>query len=174
MSPRLLVLPLFLVLAACGSGVDPVSILGDTVSTPSLALPVTNVNIGQVKGFSALVDGFEFLSATNAGQNVTAPAEGTIIAIDNDGTNYSVTVMHNSRFITRLSMMPVTQSSVLVRVGDRVPAGQPLATVTVGLNSTVARLSVFVNGAAVCPDSYLQSNARTDINLKFAGIYPCL
>lgn len=150
--------------AGCGNGTDPLTTLGDS-STPlanALSLPVAAAT-----GFSAYgngSDGFGF--TTGIGASVKAAANGLVISVDNGGQ--AVTVMHNTRILTRYRNV----TSANVQVGNYVTSGAQIGTVnTIG----TVYFSVLADGTAVCPLSYLSSSARATLPTMINGsTNPCL
>lgn len=169
-------------LVACGQGNEPLSILGDPNArlVDSFALPYNAVSGGVGGGAvvlsqyapfvasNAAFDGIDFVPQIQGAYQVLAPGTGVVTEVD----SASITILHNVRVSSRLSKL----SSTSVRVGDYVTAGSVVgATTTTGVSTSLAHLSVFVDGAVTCPYSYLVLSAKALLNqtARTTGLGPC-
>lgn len=164
------VLVVSFLVSGCGSGVEPLNAIGDPTRVPEIAMPLAsgNFNPGLITPFSAGNDGFSIIStALNA--PVLAPISGFVTGVDiSTGT---VTIYATPRFSARVVNV---QNAGAIRLGDYVTAGQSsLGTATIG---TTVRFSVILDGAAVCPYSYLSTDTRTSINTMLQNTVqrPCI
>jgi hypothetical protein len=153
-------------LVGCGQGSDPLSSLGDPNQAISLSSPVANtaVNGTNFTAFSTAHPSLEWVFiASLASVAVTAPAAGIVSAVDATVNAASVTIYHNSRMSTLVSKL----GSITARVGDVVTQGQQLGT----LNSATPTLAyaVLLDGAAICPLSFLSAEARAFITSHTPG-----
>ena len=97
--------------------------------------------------------------ASNMGSPVQAMGDGVVShSGEKAGYGLLVEVTHESGLVTRYAH----SSAVLVRVGDRVKKGQPIALVGSSGRSTGPHLhfEVVRNGASVDPMRYLQQNGK--------------
>lgn len=97
--------------------------------------------------------------ASNMGSPVRAMGDGVVShSGEKAGYGLLVEVTHESGLVTRYAH----SSAVLVRVGDRVKKGQPIALVGSSGRSTGPHLhfEVVRNGASVDPMRYLQQNGK--------------
>lgn len=163
--------------AGCGSGLEPISVLGDPSQSlvGTIALPIASNVFNTVAPFSSSNDGFDYSYTLGRLPTVTAtsvvysaPANGWVTAIDSSSGFPIITLFHNSHLSTRIKIFTTTN----VRVGDFVTAGQALGTLTLNLltATSLLHLSVIADGAVVCPYSYLNTAARTDSNTIFAQV----
>jgi hypothetical protein len=174
----LVVLGLAAGVAGCGSGNEPLSILGDPAASQIgvLALPYTltlggvEVLPSTVTGYQALNtsrDGFDINSTSGESAQLLAAATGVVTAIDSS----SITILHNTHVSSRYVYL--ASETPAVRVGDYVLAGTRLVSFTTGVNPLVVRFSVLVDGVAVCPYSYFTDTAKTTLNSKLSS-FPCI
>ncbi len=159
-------LALFLAITAalgCANGSDPLTALGDPSVTPALALPftLTSATVTSQTEFTAATPYFEWTFGTAV---PTAPAAGIVTAVDATASAASVTIYHNAHVTTQVSKL----LSISVRVGDVLAAGQSLGGVTL-----TARFTVFLDGSAVCPLTYLGTESRTVVNANDGGADSC-
>jgi hypothetical protein len=144
-------------LLGCGQGTDPLTLAGDPTNiSPGLSLPLpSSVSITSFTPYGQSgTDGFTltYYSAVQ-GQAIAVdtPGTGLVSAVDTAGA--SVTILHNYHVSSRVT--GITPSVVL---GTYVTSNQQIGVVS-NINSQI-RFSVYVNGTAVCPLSYLSPSAR--------------
>lgn len=151
----------------CGSGTEPFSTLGDPSRAQvagGLTLPQPFTAPTLMTPFSSASDGIAitgFVTDTAA----RAPASGLVIATD--ATN--VTILHNVHLVSRINLGTGTVS---VPVGTYVTSASQIGTYAANINVT-AKLSVFVDGVAMCPLSYLNTESRTYITQRLSNQNPC-
>jgi hypothetical protein len=157
--------------SAC-AGNDPLSLL--PTGTPQLALPVAEGIISTAPTYSynssvsngPLSEGFGFEAGTvlSAGQSILSPAEGVVTKVDSgfEPGYVAVTIYHGPRLTTRLSHLAVSvvNAGAFVHVGDIV--GTSASSNTFPARLTL--LTVFFDGAKVCPYSYFTPTARRFMN----------
>ncbi|MGK5084670.1 hypothetical protein WDW37_15350 [Bdellovibrionota bacterium FG-1] len=169
---------------SCGSGSEPLALLGDPGArfNDSLVLPYNAasggvggvaIDLWSVTPFSASqasADGFDFIYHVSGSYAILAPWGGLVTAVD----TASVTIWHNVHVSTRLSRMTSAPS---VRVGDFIAAGTQLSTTAINSPSVnnLVHFSVLVDGVAVCPYGFLAPTAKTSLNtvLRRDGLEPC-
>jgi hypothetical protein len=167
-------------LAGCGSGNEPMSILGDPSQSlggavgsvgPGLALPI-NPTTGlyssatQITPFSATNPYLGLTSSFYTIQvSILAPGTGTVVDI----SNQSVSIFHNAHIITK-----VTGIITSVQVGSYVIQGQvigtalPSANYGNGVNPTL-KFYVYADSIPVCPLTYLNSAGRTQLATAYSA-----
>lgn len=150
-------------LTSCANNSDPMKSFTDPTQTPALSLPVATTYIVTQAPFTTSRTGIYWTFSLITGQTALAPAEGTVT--DTDGST-TVTILHSPRISTVLTYM----TTVSVRVGDHVVTGQSLGTATAQL-----QMQVSLDGTAVCPLSYLSTDARSFVSARAlaTGQYVC-
>ena len=158
-----LVVP-FLMLTACGSGNDPMTLLGDPSVMPELALPLSSVNV--IDPYSSTTEGFVFYAPITT--PVLAPVSGVITDVNTslDGNAVAITIVSNAEVYTRIRRLTSPSS---LRVGDYVAANQQIGT----FSTTSVIVSVYVDGTLKCPYSYFTQDARTSMNGHFSAVAIC-
>jgi hypothetical protein len=147
----------------CGTN-DPLSTLGGA-SAPLLD-PIFIPGSAQFPG-SGFSSGHPYWEFTSGGfffgGNVLAPANGLVSSMGLDSTSGSsyVTLAHAGRLATRIAGVVPT-----VRSGDMVIAGQVIGTF---VGSGAISFQVLLNGAPVCPLSFISSSFRSQIITYFAA-----
>lgn len=162
--------------SGCGQGTDPWSNMGDPGMAigPGLRLPLN----GQVFAFTpysssnpqwGLQGNGIFVGGTT---QVFAPGSGYVMIADSGGQ--TVTIVHNAHIQTKVvGVLPTG-----LAVGSFVAAGAQIGTIPNALTNNTLNFSVIVDGASVCPLSYLTAAARQQV---VANLYatsfnssPCL
>jgi hypothetical protein len=181
-------------LSACGTGNEPFSTLGDSLQTPTLALPLTANTVTQNSTFlvfgqygatqadKSVSDGFDMSVTTQLitapERTIVAPAAGLVVAVDAgiDAGTSMVTIQHSPRLTTRLNRVA---NVTALKPGDYVAAGAPLGTALANSLNFV-RMTVIYDGAIVCPYGYLSQEARVQANTYLRSVNlvttlpPCL
>ncbi|HAR42051.1 MAG TPA: hypothetical protein DCS07_05385 [Bdellovibrionales bacterium] len=134
------------VLIGCGEGKDPIAMIANGGSTPTLSFPFTPA------GLTANRDGFLLTAPVNG--VLASPVTGVVTLIEAVSNSYAITIYYNSTYSVRMSQLNMIPQ---VRVGEAVQAGQLLGTV---VNNPQILFSLFQNGASVCAYSYLDAAAR--------------
>ncbi len=150
-----------------GGSVDPLSLFNDS-SIPEIQPIVQNFGVfngGTATPFSAS-NPFWILNSLTAGfggASYIAPARGIVtssgVGSFNGVSGFTLTIAHSGRLATRyIGITPV------VRTGDSVVAGQVIGTM-VGFNvgNNQIAFQVLLDGAPVCPLSFLSSSFRAQI-----------
>ncbi len=156
-----------LVISACGTGNDPVVVLGDPSVTPTLALPFsTNVTVGTPTYYTSANPTFQWTFSTNTSISITSPSAGLITAVDTTPELASVTIQHTPRFSTRLRKM----GTVIGKVGDFIAQGSPVGVMGTGLQ---LEMTFYRDGATICPYTYFTGDSLNYINTRTSGYLPC-
>jgi len=160
----------------CGSGREPMSILGDPSQSlggspgaagPGLALPINpTANLyGSGSAFSPYTASNPFIGLQSQNYlsttSINAPGAGVVIDI----TNQSVSIYHNAHVISK-----VTGITTNIQVGAYVTQGQsvgfalPSTTFfqTAGQYPTL-KFYVYADGMPVCPLTYLNAAGRAQL-----------
>lgn len=166
-SKILILIGVSIVLTACGQGTEPFSTLGDPTqgNGPGLSFPVSLNQAYPLTPYSSSTNGFQ-LPGQLVSTQVTSPGPGIIVAVNT--ATPSVTIQHNVHVASMISNI----SLGTVQVGSYVSTGTAIGTVSVAGYLT---FSVLVDGAYVCPLSYLTAAARKQIVSTYTGtiINPC-
>jgi hypothetical protein len=132
----------------CSCGQSPLDSLGDPAAIPgNLGLPVQAVG-GLTPNLTSR-SSWQFSGTAVP----VAPANGLIADISGS----TVTILHSSRIATRFTGV----TNPTVRAGDYVLSGGALSNVNFFGNSFT--FSVLLDGAAVCPSSYLAPSVWAQI-----------
>jgi len=148
-----------------GGSVDPLSLFNDS-SIPEIQPIVANFGV-----FTTTASPFTSSSpfwTLNAfggafsGASYLAPARGIVtssgVGSFHGITGFAITIAHSGRLATRfIGINPV------VRTGDSVVAGQLIGTI-VGFNPTQVAFQVLLDGAPVCPLSFISSSFRAQLS----------
>lgn len=163
-----------LVLGGCGQGNEPLSTLGGNPGNTGnigLNLPITQTltAFGPFSpSTSPISDGFD-LTGTFSGLSIPVKAPGSGLVVANDVATYSVTIQ-----VTGYLSVKITGITSIVQPGNYVIANAQIGTVANTYNTV--RLSVYYNGTAVCPLSYLSASARSAFQTAVYSVYssnPC-
>jgi hypothetical protein len=147
-------------LGACAAGTDPRTLIGDPNTRPAFTLPAADGFVAGVAKYTEANGWVIGVSGTTG--NILAPAGGTITAIDASEGTYVITIMHNSRYVSRVELV----AAPLVRVGDVVGPGQIIG------SSNQIRFKLYMDNAAICPYSFLSDTARLRV-ITFTVTDPC-
>ena len=151
--------------SGCGSGNDPLLMLGDPGAVPSLGLPSTSIVFGSA--FSTSQDCL--MVSALAGLPIVTPAAGQVAKIEQvtmPFTGYSISIYHSAILTTRITI-PISLATN-VRVGDYLGEGQNIVSALVGPQNVC--MAVIFNSTSVCPVGFLKSSAR----LLLVGTSPCI
>ncbi|OFZ19953.1 MAG: hypothetical protein A2X94_03895 [Bdellovibrionales bacterium GWB1_55_8] len=158
---------LAVVAAGCGEGSDPYQVLQNPDETPVIALPMEVAKI--TSAASSTRDRLEL--ASNVAFNVVSPVEGYVTGITFEATStYAISIFYNSSFslvISNLASVP------LVRLGERVTAGQVLGSVNI---AQAIYYTAYLNGVATCPYVFLSAADKEAVrsrNLSAPSYPPC-
>jgi len=149
---------------ACGQGQEPIANLGDPSQSlgPGLALPmsVTGLTFNTFVPFSSAKPSWGLTGAyTGLVTPIVAPGTGFVMTADS--ASQTVSILHNSHIYTKVvGVIPAG-----VTVGSYVAGGSQIGTVANGFNTIT--FSVYADGVAVCPLSYLTSTARGQLLTSF-------
>jgi murein DD-endopeptidase MepM/ murein hydrolase activator NlpD len=148
-----------------GGSVDPLSLFNDS-SIPQLEPIVSNFGVVFTTTASPFTSSTPYwtLNAFGggfSGASYIAPARGIVtssgVGTFNGVTGFSITIAHSGRLATRfIGINPI------VRTGDSVVAGQLIGTI-VGFNATQVAFQVLLDGAPVCPLSFLSTTFRSQL-----------
>jgi len=155
-------------LVSCGTNNDNIDILNST-ALPSINSFVSgSINSSLTSGFSSTNPYWTFTNFAGTYGNYLSPARAVVGEIGSTNvtgiTTSFITLIHSGRVATRIYGM----QTINVRSGDVVLAGQ-----AVGSFFTTGTLvfQVLVDGAAVCPLSYMSSTFRATFTTF--GIVAC-
>ena len=149
-------------LLGCGTGLDPLTVLDN--SLPALGSFVStggSYSSYLIGGFSASNSYWLFQNSfASYFSTAVAPATGIVfdtgvVSLQNI-SGYYVSIIHSGRLMSRLFGLQVPT----VHVGDSVVVGQTIGTFYSG--SQVA-FQVLVDGVAVCPLSYMSAAGRAGL-----------
>jgi hypothetical protein len=176
-----LIAALTTVLTGCGSGNEPLSVLGDpnaslagTLAVPYASTTGTAITLSNLTPFTAstaTADGFDFLYNLAGTYQVLAPMTGIVTSVD----SASLTILHNVHVSSRLSRLSTPPN---VRVGDYVNAQTVVgSTAITSSNFNLVHLTVLLDGVATCPYGYLTDDFKTVVNRALhdfsGGLLPC-
>jgi hypothetical protein len=146
-------------LASCGSNTDNIDILNST-NFPAIGSFASTPTYGSGTGYSSL-NPYILFNTAGFGSYIS-PARGIVseFGISNlpgfSGT-YFLTIIHSGRVATRVHGL---QPTLNVRPGDAVLAGSIIGTF---LSTSQVAFQVLLDGAPVCPLSFLNSSMRQQI-----------
>ncbi len=133
----------------CGTGIDPLVLFDDSI--PELGPIISSSFVGSwvTVPFSASNPFWVMSQASFGVGNFLAPQRGVVTELGTD----SISIIHSGRIATKI----VGLTSINIRVGDTVTAGQALA---LFIGSGNAEFHVYLDGNAVCPLSFLSQTFR--------------
>lgn len=159
-------------LAGCGAGNEPMSILGDPsqslgaavgLTGPGLAMPLSATTMGGgaygSQGFTPYSTSTPYIALQNTGftsqTTILAPGTGVVVDISNQG----ITIFHNAHVISKVTGIIST-----VQVGAYVTLGSVVGTaVATGFSNPIIKFYVYADGLPVCPLTYLNEAGRLQI-----------
>lgn len=160
---------------SCGTNSIPTQLGGDPNATADLALPFSTTQFAQMgcsgagcfAPFSSTNPSFKWTISTITGSfNVAAPLTGIVTAITAGATSgtYDVTIYFNSRFSVKISGINTVSS---IQVGQYVLKGATIgASGFTSGQAGVVSLTLYQEGTAICPFSYLDSASRSTLSTQ--------
>jgi murein DD-endopeptidase MepM/ murein hydrolase activator NlpD len=163
---------LLTLIASCGGGTDPLKAFSDPNAIPVFTLPVPAPTVGYIFTLttpSASPTPATFTNTIGLGIvsqiQVTAPAAGVVTNVDTTSLpGTTLTFYHTPQISSQVENLV----STALRIGDVVNQGDVIgvsATSPAGVFTYVGvYFSIFLNGQAVCPLSYLDTTSVRQIN----------
>ncbi len=162
------ILCLSLTISGCGSSsTDPLTVLGSAPFPQLNSITSGNTYNTLYSAYTQANPYWTFATGVWTSINYLAPANGVVsqVGAASSGGNY-VVMLHSGRLATKL----VGLSLVQVRSGDTVTAGQTIGEFT---SLYGVQFYVLVDGAPVCPLSYLSPAFRQTLVGFFGATQPC-